>query len=75
MLSTLAIRDGTLERTGRVPHQAVSSFSDATPARWQNPKLKFGGVSVPDVGFGFRLVKPKAEAPADAEVKVYFEWQ
>lgn len=66
------VRDGRLVRTGSAPHPAVSSFTDATPARWQNPHLPFGGVSVPAEGFGFRLAKPRLGAPASARVKVYF---
>ncbi|MCB9528931.1 MAG: immune inhibitor A [Myxococcales bacterium] len=68
------LRDGKLVRTGSAPHPAVSAYSDATPARWQNPKLPFGGVTVPAEGFGFRLARPKPGAPAAARVKVYFTW-
>ncbi|MEZ4431739.1 MAG: immune inhibitor A [bacterium] len=68
------VRDGQLVETGSAPHPAVSSYSDATPARWQNPNLPFGGVTVPSEGFGFHLAKPKPDAPKEARVKVYFTW-
>ena len=44
------------------------------PSRWQNPKLPFGGVTVPSEGFGFHLAEPKPDAPKEARVKVYFTW-
>ncbi|MCA9540518.1 MAG: immune inhibitor A [Myxococcales bacterium] len=68
------VRDGKLVRTGSRPHPAVPRFHDGDPARWANPKLYFGGVAVPDVGFGFELARPKADAPKPARVKVYFTW-
>ena len=45
------------------------------PKRWLNPKLPFGGVAVPDVGFNFKLVAPKEGAPKGSEVKLYVNWQ
>ena len=64
-----------LKVTYSAPHPAVPQFSDAMPKRWQNAKLPFGGVAVPDGGLNFKLVAPKPEAPAGSEVKVYFNWQ
>lgn len=65
------LRDGVLQKVGQAAHPAVSRFSDADGRRWQNPKLPFGGVRVPAMGFGFELAEPKADAPAPARVKLY----
>lgn len=67
--------DGQLVRTETRPHPATPAFTDATPARWLNPHLRFGGVAVPETGLAFRLAAPKADAPAGARVKVWFDWQ
>ncbi len=64
-----------LVKTRSFAAPAVPAFDDATPDRWKNPKLYFGGVSVPHEGFGFRLAEPKATAPKSARVKVYFRWR
>ncbi len=65
------LRDGRLEKVGAVAHPAVRTFSDADRRRWLNPKLPFGGVDVPAMGFGFELAAPKPSAPAPARVKLY----
>lgn len=69
------LQDGKWVRTASAPHPAVTRFSDASPARWLNRYLDFGGVAVPDMGFDFELVAPKAGAPKPAKVKVYFNFQ
>lgn len=68
------LRDGRLERVGSAPHPAVPRFVDATPGRWQNPELPFGGVTVPPEGFGFELAEPKPSAPPPARVKIWFDF-
>ncbi|MEZ4471086.1 MAG: immune inhibitor A [bacterium] len=65
---------GKLVRAETRAYPAVAAFTDATPARWLNPGLRFGGVAVPDAGFSFRLTPPGPEAPAGARVKVWFDW-
>lgn len=67
--------DGQLVPAVGLPHAATEGFSDATPARWLNPHLRFGGVAVPEAGLSLRLAAPKAQAPAGARVKVWFDWQ
>ena len=64
-----------LVKTRSFAAPATPAFDDARSARWKNPKLYFGGVSVPDEGLGFRLAKPKAAAGKSARVKVYFRWR
>lgn len=59
---------------GTRAHPAVSRFDDGQPTRWANPHLYFGGVAVPDAGFGFELATPKPTAPAPSRVKVWFTW-
>ena len=66
--------DGKLVKAEGRAYPAVAAFTDATPARWLNPGLRFGGVAVPDVGFSFRLTAPKPDAPPGARVKVWFDW-
>lgn len=66
------VENDALVETSTVTYPAVSAFSDTTPRRWANPKLPFGGVTVPSAGFGFKLAKPKANAPKNARVKIYF---
>lgn len=69
------IIDGKLVKVKGWAHPPQATFSDATPARWKNPKLRFGGVSVPDVGLKMQLAKPKAGAPDGSEVKLYIDFQ
>jgi hypothetical protein len=71
---TWDVVDGALKKVSSVAAPAVAGFTDATPARWANPKLFFGGVAVPDAGLAFELVRPKADAPKSARVKLYFTW-
>ena len=73
-LEVYDLKDGQWVRSWSAPHPAVRRFSDATPTRWLNRHLPFGGVAVPDAGFQFELVKPKPEAPKGARVKVYLNW-
>ena len=68
------VKDGKLVKIASKPHPAVPRFSDAEGGRWQNPKLPFGGVQVPPLGFSFELAKPKADAPKAARVKVWLLW-
>jgi len=60
-----------LKRASASPHPATRAFSDATPSRWLNPKLYFGGVALPDERFAFELAEPKEGAPDGARVKVW----
>ncbi len=68
------VENGRLVKTHTAAHPATSRFSDGKPGRWANPKLFFGGVKVPDEGFGFELATPKKGAPEGARVKVWFDW-
>lgn len=54
-------------------HPARAAFDDSKA--WVNPKLPFGGVKVPKVGFGFELVKPGPDAPAGTRAKVELRWK
>lgn len=74
-LQFYAIREGTLVPTLSEPFTAVSSFSDEAPGRYLNPHLPFGSAAVPSEGLGFQLAEPGERAPADARVKVYFNWE
>lgn len=69
------IQDGKLVKVKGWAHPAQGSFSDATPARWMNPKLRFGGVAVPDLGVKMQLAPPKAGAPAGSRYKLYVEFK
>ncbi len=73
-LQVYSAKDGKVERTSTAAFAPVASFQDATRSRWLNPKLPFGGVDVPQVGFGFTLTAPKADAPKAARVKVWLTW-
>lgn len=67
-------KDG-LEQVESRPYPAQPSFSDKTPARWQNAKLPFGGVDVPGHGLHIDLQPVPDDAPAGtrARVRVSFE--
>ena len=54
---------------------AVSEFSDARPNRYQNPRLPFGGVNIPEMGLRFKLGQPSPQAPDEAQVKVVIDWE
>jgi M6 family metalloprotease-like protein len=53
----------------------VSEFTDARPNRYQNPKLPFGGVDIPEVGFSYRLQAPGDGAPAAARMRLEYQWR
>ena len=64
--------DGEMRRVSTTPFAPVHSFTDATPNRYLNPRLPFGGANIPDEGFAFSLSQPDAEAPAGTSVQVDF---
>ncbi|WP_241262998.1 M6 family metalloprotease domain-containing protein [Parahaliea mediterranea] len=74
-VETYRPREGVLARTGAQPFPPVSTFSDARPNRYQNPHLPFGGASIPEAGFSYRLVAPGDGAPAGARVRVEYRWR
>src|SRR5690606_14969346 len=67
-------RDDVLVPLRSTPYATSGSFSDSDPSRYQNPHLPFGSAAVPNEGLNFQLAEPGAQAPADAKVKVYFNW-
>lgn len=67
--------DGVMTRRSGTPFPAVSEFTDARPNRYQNPALPFGGADIPEYGFGYRLERPGAAAPAGAVVTLDFQWR
>lgn len=69
------IKDGKLVKVKGWAHPAQATFSDAEPMRWKNPKLRFGGISVPDVGIKMQLAKPKDAAPEGSRVKLYIDFE
>ena len=73
-LEIWGIEDGEMvvETTESFP--AVSSFTDARPNRYQNPKLPFGGADIPEAGLNFRLLQPGPKAPESARAKVVVDW-
>jgi len=68
-------RDGVLTRIGRTPFPAVSTFEDSAPDRYQNPRLPFGGVTLPASGFGFELLPPAGDSPPGTRVRVRYHWR
>lgn len=68
------VQDGALVEASSVPHPAVPRFSDAETARWQNPSLPFGGVTVPPEGFSFEVGPPAADAPEGTRATVVLRW-
>ena len=67
--------DGELVRQSVRPFTPVSTFTDARPNRYQNPRLPFGGAAVPDQGFEYQLVAPDDKAPAGSRVRIDYRWR
>ena len=67
------VENGTLVLDRSSPFNGVSSFSDSES--YMNPMLQFGSANIPNEGLNFQLALPDASAPAEAEVKVYFNWE
>jgi len=63
-----------LEEVAREPIAAVSSFSDADPAHWLNPKLPFGGVALLTLGLSWQVQVPATDAPAGTAATVSLRW-
>ncbi len=57
------IQDGKMVAESAESFPAVSSFTDARPNRYQNPRLPFGGADIPEAGLNFRLLQPGPNAP------------
>lgn len=68
-------RNNVLEVLRSAPYLTTSSFSDSDPARYLNPHLPFGSAAVPNEGLNFQLAEPGADAPGEAQVKIYFNWE
>jgi immune inhibitor A len=67
--------DGVMTRASARPFPPVSEFSDARPNRYQNPHLPFGGASIPEAGFSYRLLPPGEAAPPGARVGIAWRWR
>ena len=68
------IEDGKVTLKESKAFAPVSSFSDAAPNRYQNPKLPFGGANIPHVGFSYELVAPGEDAPSGTKVAIQYKW-
>ncbi|MDA7815357.1 immune inhibitor A [Porticoccaceae bacterium] len=68
------IQDGKMVAESAESFPAVSSFTDARPNRYQNPRLPFGGADIPEAGLTFRLLQPGPNAPDSANAKVVIDW-
>jgi bacillopeptidase F (M6 metalloprotease family) len=66
---------GEMRVQTRLAFPPVVEFSDARPNRYQNPKLPFGGASIPEAGFNFRLAAPSAAAPVGSVVRIDYNWR
>ena len=68
------IENGKVTLKEAKPFAPVSSFTDAEPNRYQNPKLPFGGAAIPHVGFSYQLVPPGESAPPGTKVGIKYQW-
>ncbi|MDG1164159.1 MAG: immune inhibitor A [Porticoccaceae bacterium] len=68
------IKDGEMVVESKESFPAVSTFTDARPNRYQNPKLPFGGADIPEAGLNFILLQPGPNAPKSARAKVVIDW-
>ncbi|MEH6589557.1 MAG: M6 family metalloprotease domain-containing protein [Halioglobus sp.] len=66
---------GQMQRQSVRAFAPVSSFTDADPSRYLNPKLPFGSADIPSVGFSYKLEAPEKSAPSDSRVKVNYQWR
>jgi M6 family metalloprotease-like protein len=68
------IENGKVTLKEAKPFAPVSSFTDAEPNRYQNPKLPFGGAAIPHVEFSYQLVAPGESAPPGTKVAIKYQW-
>ena len=68
------IEDAKVTLKEAIPFAPVNKFTDEEPNRYQNPKLPFGGVSIPHVGFSYELVSPGENDPAGTKIGIKYKW-
>jgi len=69
-----AIEGGQVTLKDARPFAPASSFSDAEPGHYLNPKLPFGGAAIPKVGFSYQLTPPRESDPPGTKIRVRYQW-
>jgi len=69
------LKNSEVVQTYSTPFKPVSSFTDARPNRYQSPKLPFGGVDIPELGFNYTLLPVDEKSPKGSKVKIEYNWK
>ncbi len=69
------LKNGELSFISATPYSSVNSFSDSHSNRYQNPKLPFGGVDIPELGFSYSLKSVDKSAPKGSKIKIEYNWK
>jgi immune inhibitor A len=74
-IEVYAVRDGALVKVTSMDSPVTDQFNSTLANKWLNPKLPFGGVSVPDnAALQWTVEVPDDTAPASARAKVTLRW-
>ena len=74
-IEVYAVRDGALVKQSSMDSPVTNQFYSTLANKWLNPKLPFGGVSVPsNAAVQWTITAPDDTAPAGARAKVTLRW-